>query len=244
MLVVGIVAGIAASIVTIELYATRLPVLDSDSAELPSPAPAVRPERPKGPAPALMAPANPKTAPAAHASEVRRVINLDDVTVPRPLPSAAGVEQSKAEPTSKSNPSTRSSNLEPNALQKKTNRASTEEPKIGTQQQAARDALSAKAAPAPEPRTDERPFDREAARAALGKAKALAAACGDGSGPMSAPIAIRFAPSGRATTAIIEGTSPLRGSKVGSCVAQRMRQVQVPAFSGEYVTVHTTVSVK
>jgi hypothetical protein len=87
------------------------------------------------------------------------------------------------------------------------------------------------------------PFDRQAARMALLDAMRSASACGDGTGPVRARVAVTFAPSGRATVAVIEGGTPLKGTAAGSCVAKRMRQVTVPPFGGEKVTVHSTVVV-
>jgi hypothetical protein len=87
------------------------------------------------------------------------------------------------------------------------------------------------------------PFDKELAKKALAEAAAQAASCGDGKLNESARVAITFAPSGRATVAVVEGASSIKGSAVGSCVAAKMRQARLPAFSGEFVTVRTSVTV-
>ena len=88
-----------------------------------------------------------------------------------------------------------------------------------------------------------RPFDRTAASNAVQAAAAGAADCGRGQGG-STRVAVTFAPSGRATVALVEPGSPFSGTEVGSCIATRMRAVSVPPFDGARVTVHTTLSVR
>jgi hypothetical protein len=99
-----------------------------------------------------------------------------------------------------------------------------------------------RAAPEPaEPGTD---FDRSAAVAALQAAAAEAASCrkdGDPSG--TARLTITFAPSGRVTSANIQGP-PFAGTPTGGCIANAMRHAHVPAFSGDRVTVNKTIAVE
>jgi hypothetical protein len=97
------------------------------------------------------------------------------------------------------------------------------------------------AADTPKSNAPAAPFDRDAARAALAKARAQAQACNDGSVEGSTRIGVTFAPSGRVTRAILEGDSRFLGSSVGSCIARHMRAAKVPPFDGGYVTVHATV---
>jgi len=85
------------------------------------------------------------------------------------------------------------------------------------------------------------PFNRDAAAKALSEARARAVACGDGKTAGLARIAVSFAPSGRATRAVLEGDSELLGTPAGSCIAQQMRSASVPPFDGNLVTVHTSV---
>ena len=56
---------------------------------------------------------------------------------------------------------------------------------------------------------------------------------------LSADVQVTFAPSGRATTAIVNGA--LAGTRTGVCVATMLRGAQVPAFDGGAVTVHKNV---
>ncbi len=87
-------------------------------------------------------------------------------------------------------------------------------------------------------------FDRAAARNALASAAAQASACrkdGDPSG--TATLTITFAPSGRVTSAAIQGP-PFAGTPTGGCIANTMRHATVPAFSGEYVTVTKSIVVQ
>jgi hypothetical protein len=97
------------------------------------------------------------------------------------------------------------------------------------------------APPAAEPGTE---FDRTAARNALAGAAAQASSCrkqGDPSG--TASITITFAPSGRVTSANLQGP-PFAGTATGGCIANTMRHASVPAFAGEYVTVTKTLVIQ
>jgi len=97
------------------------------------------------------------------------------------------------------------------------------------------------APPAAAPDTE---FDRDAARNALASAAAQASACrkeGDPSG--TANLTVTFAPSGRVTSAQIQGP-PFSGTATGGCIASTMRRANVPAFSGDYVTVSKTIVVQ
>ncbi|MEO6602638.1 MAG: hypothetical protein ABIQ16_22330, partial [Polyangiaceae bacterium] len=97
---------------------------------------------------------------------------------------------------------------------------------------------------APPAAADGTEFDRAAARNALASAAAEASACrkdGDPSG--TATITITFAPSGRITSANLQGP-PFAGTATGGCIANTMRHATVPAFSGERVTVTKTIVVQ
>jgi hypothetical protein len=88
----------------------------------------------------------------------------------------------------------------------------------------------------------DKPFDRAAANSALGSIASSAASCKKGDGPTgSGKVAVTFAPSGRATTATIEGS--FAGTSVGSCVAGRFRSAKVPPFAGSPVTVKKTFTI-
>jgi len=97
---------------------------------------------------------------------------------------------------------------------------------------------------APAPAAPDTEFDRDAARNALTSAASQASACrkeGDPSG--TANLTITFAPSGRVTSAQIQGP-PFSGTATGGCIASTMRRASVPAFSGDYVTVSKTIVVQ
>lgn len=88
------------------------------------------------------------------------------------------------------------------------------------------------------------PFDRNAAAQALNAAVAEASGCrkeGDPSG--MARVKITFAPSGRVTTAIVQGP-PFVGTKTGGCIAATLRRAKVPPFTGSLVTVGKTVVIR
>jgi hypothetical protein len=97
-------------------------------------------------------------------------------------------------------------------------------------------AEPAEVAPAP-------PFNINLAKEALAAAAAEARSCGNaGTDAEYVRVAVTFAPSGKATVAVVEGDSPVRGTPAGSCVAVTMRKAVVPPFSGDRVTVRQTIS--
>lgn len=88
------------------------------------------------------------------------------------------------------------------------------------------------------------PFDSAAATAALNQAAASVAACRkDGDPTGSATVIVRYAPSGRVTSSTVEA-GPFAGTVTGGCIATTFRKARVPAFSGDYVTVKKTVSIR
>ncbi len=86
-------------------------------------------------------------------------------------------------------------------------------------------------------------FDKASANAALSGAMGQAAACkkeGDPSG--KAQVSVTFAPSGRVTSANINGP-PFAGTATGGCIAKAFRSASVPPFSGDPMTVTKTVNI-
>ena len=78
---------------------------------------------------------------------------------------------------------------------------------------------------------------------ALNSAAANLASCKQEGGPTgSGRAAVTFAPSGRATNAIISGD--FAGTAVGGCVARLFRQARVAPFSGDPVTVAKSFSIQ
>jgi hypothetical protein len=87
-------------------------------------------------------------------------------------------------------------------------------------------------------------FDRDAALAALSTASAEAANCRkEGEPTGSASVVITFAPSGRVTSALVQGP-PFAGTATGGCIAAAMRKATVPAFDGPFVRVTKTVKIQ
>jgi hypothetical protein len=87
------------------------------------------------------------------------------------------------------------------------------------------------------------PFDKAAAVSALNNLAAQASACRQGADPSGmATVVLTFAPSGRVTSATVNGP-PFAGTPTGGCVARTLRRAQVPAFLGDHVTVSKTVLV-
>ena len=98
-------------------------------------------------------------------------------------------------------------------------------------------------AAAPAPATDDAPFDKGAAVAALGAAAANAGSCKKPDGPTGAgKVSVTFAPSGRATMTNVGGA--FAGTEVGGCVARLFRAAKVPAFAGDPVTVSKSFSIE
>jgi hypothetical protein len=88
------------------------------------------------------------------------------------------------------------------------------------------------------PSADPLPFDRGAAAAAMNAAAGMAQACRtEGMPQSSARVSVTFAPSGRVTTAVVDGNR-LSGSAEGGCIARTFRTLRVDPFSGPPVTVH------
>lgn len=86
-------------------------------------------------------------------------------------------------------------------------------------------------------------FDKAAASAALSAAAGQASGCkqeGDPSG--TARVQVTFVPSGRVTSANVQGP-PFAGTPTGGCIARAFRSASVPPFSGDPVTVSKTVSI-
>jgi hypothetical protein len=89
----------------------------------------------------------------------------------------------------------------------------------------------------PDPPPTMATFDRRAAIVALDAAGQRAAACKPADTLGATRVAVTFAPTGKATTAVVEG-APFAGTRVGGCMATMLREATVPPFSGDSVTVH------
>ncbi len=90
-------------------------------------------------------------------------------------------------------------------------------------------------------------FDATAAARAIADAELRAGHCAsafeDRQGAIGGEVAVTFAPSGRATNAVVTG-SRFSGRLEGSCVARVFREARVPAFSGEAVTVRRRIQLR
>ena len=103
-------------------------------------------------------------------------------------------------------------------------------------------AESAAPAPAAAAAGGAPPFDKGAAVSALATAAGSASSCKVPGGPTGGGrVVVTFAPSGRATNAVVSGD--LAGTAVGGCVARVFRTARVPAFSGEPTTVARSFTV-
>jgi hypothetical protein len=98
-----------------------------------------------------------------------------------------------------------------------------------------------KATPPPPPAGNE--FDKGAASAAMSAAASRAMAC-KGDGPSgTASVSVTFAPSGRVTSAKVDG-GPFSGTPTGGCIATAFRSATVPPFDGSPITVRKSVSIR
>jgi hypothetical protein len=102
-------------------------------------------------------------------------------------------------------------------------------------------APSASATTAPPPPTTGGPFDKAAAQAALAGAASRAAACPADSFA-NVTVAVTFVPSGRSTTANLEG-GPFGGTPTGECIVRAFRGLSVPPFEGDPVRVRKSFGV-
>jgi hypothetical protein len=59
----------------------------------------------------------------------------------------------------------------------------------------------------------------------------------------TATVIVRYAPSGRVTTATVE-SGPFVGTPAGGCIAATFRSSRVPPFAGDTVTVKRTVTLR
>jgi predicted Zn finger-like uncharacterized protein len=81
------------------------------------------------------------------------------------------------------------------------------------------------------------PFNKSAAVAQLTSAANSAQSCKKGGGPTgTGKVQVTFAPSGKVTSATVQGP-PFAGTPTGGCVASLFRRAKVPPFSGNAVTV-------
>ncbi len=84
-------------------------------------------------------------------------------------------------------------------------------------------------------------MSRPAAAVAISVAGRRAASCLDADDARATmPVSVTFAPSGRVTTATVDG-GPFAGTAVGGCIARALRSAKVAPFDGAPVTVHTSM---
>lgn len=102
---------------------------------------------------------------------------------------------------------------------------------------------SAAPPPPPPPPPATKDFDTAAASAAMNAAAGAAAGCKGEDGSGSASVSVTFAPSGRVTSAKIDG-GKFQGTPTGGCIATAFRSARVPAFDGGPVTVKKTVNIR
>ncbi len=179
---------------------------------------------------ATEAPVRPET-PATTQTEEPAAATPEPSDSAETKPDVPAADQHPSEPTEK--PASETPAEKPSAASEKPSEPS-EKPAEPTEKPAEPDKEVALAAP----------FDKGAAVAALNSAAGAASACrkeGDPSG--TATVVVTFAPSGRVTSANVNGP-PFAGTPTGGCIASTMRRAHVPAFTGDYVTVSKTVTIR
>lgn len=86
-------------------------------------------------------------------------------------------------------------------------------------------------------------FNRGAASSALGGAAGAAKSCKKPDGPTgTGRVRVTFAPSGRVTSAVVEGP-PFSGTSVGGCIASAFRGAHIPPFDGAPVAVSKSFTI-
>ncbi|MEP7119530.1 MAG: hypothetical protein ABJE95_01420 [Byssovorax sp.] len=87
-------------------------------------------------------------------------------------------------------------------------------------------------------------ISRPAVAVAISVAGRRAASCtADDDARSTMPVSVTFAPSGRVTTATVDG-GPFVGTAVGGCIARALRGATVARFDGAPVTVHSSVRIR
>jgi len=82
------------------------------------------------------------------------------------------------------------------------------------------------------------------ARVAIAVAASRARSCLEADDPRtSMQVKVTFAPSGRVTTATVNG-GPFAGTEVGGCIAKALRTATVGAFEGESVTITSSIRIR
>ncbi|HEY6728471.1 MAG TPA: hypothetical protein VI197_30885 [Polyangiaceae bacterium] len=115
-------------------------------------------------------------------------------------------------------------------------------PAVTETETAAPAASASEEAPAPAPALPA--FDAEAAKHALGASARAASSCRKGDDPTgTAEVIVTFAPSGRVTSANVNG-APYAGTRTGGCIAATLRGATVPPFAGNHLTVRKLVVVR
>jgi len=234
---VGLLAAAGAAGVAVGLYerhTTQLATREPAQIALPAPTPVVNTEA-----------ALPAESPASEASEAASAAPTATTNATAAAAAPAPAAQNVAVGTSRSvAPNTTAavkSSMNASSRSDAEQTSSVSEPSV---EKPAATVKQFEAHNAPPPAAPDTEFDRAAARNALTSAASQASSCrkqGDPSG--TANLTITFAPSGRVTSAQIQGP-PFSGTPTGGCIASTMRRASVPAFSGDYVTVSKTIVVQ
>jgi hypothetical protein len=187
----------------------------------------------------------PTSAPSAEASSAPEAVSAAaSVTPPNsaPVATTTAVTTTAANAASKSTATPKPDATEPSEPPKAEAAIATEKPATAVAPATPSAPVEIhNALPPAAPGTE---FDRSAAVSALKSAAAQASSCrkdGDPSG--TATLVITFAPSGRVTSATIQGP-PFAGTPTGGCIASTMRHAQIPSFDGDRVTVTKSVVIE
>jgi hypothetical protein len=187
--------------------------------------------------------ARPSEAPAASVSAEPAATAS---ALPEPAPSVAEKKPEKpAEPKpSEASPSAPAAEPKPTEAKPAEVKPAAEAKPEDAKPAAEAASKPAEPAAAEPPPAQHGPFQPEAAKAALNEAAAQAAVCRKGDDPSgSATVIITFAPSGRVTSATLNGP-PFAGTATGGCIASTMRRARVPPFDGDKITVSKTIYVQ
>jgi predicted Zn finger-like uncharacterized protein len=204
----------------------------------PPPAPTIAaappPPPPPAPAPAPTPTATETAEPAASASAAPAAVAVAEKA---PAKSSASSPRPKHEESSAPKASPRKAAPSETSESESPSESSTEAAPSDTTSTAERLARASEDAPAaPKGNASDPEFNRDAAAQSLGDAASRADSCRSIGGPSgSGQATVTFAPNGRVSAASVGGE--FAGTTVGACIARLFRNVTVPAFSGESVTV-------
>jgi predicted Zn finger-like uncharacterized protein len=196
--------------------------------------------------------ANDATSEAASAVVAATAPSAEPSAAPSAEPSAAPSAEASAEPSASAAPADTgvvAAADKPTERERPTSNSGSSGSTAKTEAKSSTKEPEKPAAPAPTataaaaaPASGNGEFNRGAASAALGGAAGAAKSCKKPDGPTgNGRVKVVFAPSGRVTSATVEGA--FAGTSVGGCVAGVFRGAHIPPFDGSPVAVSKSFNI-